>query len=89
MMVILHASTGKIYGIPLGVGKEGGQRMVLPGLGPSHAEVEFRLPSRLWKIDACPDQPYKKYAHCYSYYYLWNNNDWRLLRRVRLEDNPF
>jgi hypothetical protein len=40
MMVILDAWMGKIYGIPLGVGKEGGQRMVLPGLGLSHAEVQ-------------------------------------------------
>ena len=89
MMVIVDALTGKIYDIPLGFGREGGQRMVLPGLGLSPAEVAFRLTSRLWKIDACPDQPYKEHALCYSYYYLRQDNNWRLLRRVRLEDNSF
>lgn len=89
MMVIVDTLTGKIYDIPLGFGKEAGQRMLLPGLGLRPAEVEFRLTSQLWRMDACPDQPHQEHARCYSYYYLWQGNNWRLLRRVRLEDNEF
>jgi hypothetical protein len=89
MMVIVDASTGKIYYLPGRFGREGAQNIVLPMHGLSPAEVEFRLTSRLLTINACPNQPYREHARCYSYYYLWQNNTWRMLRRVRLEDDQF
>ena len=44
------------------------------------------MTSRLFKMSACPDQSNKPYVSCYTYFYSWQDNNWRLLRRVRLED---
>ena len=89
MMVVADGLTGKIYYLPEAIGHSGNQRMGLPMYGLSPAEVEFRVTSRLLKMRACPEQSNKPYAPCYSYDYLWQDNKWRQLRRVRLDDNPF
>jgi len=89
MMVVADALTGKVYDLPVVFGREGTQRIALPMFGLRPAEVDFRLKSRLFTMNACPEQPSRPNARCYSYYYLWTNNEWRLLRRVRLEDSPF
>ena len=89
MMAVVDASTGRIYYLPMAIGKKGNQRIGLPMFGLRPAEVDFRVTSRLFTMNACPEQLNKPHASCYSYYYLWQDNDWKLLRRVRLEDNPF
>ena len=89
MMVVVDARSGKIYYLPLAFGRQSNQRIGLPMFGLSPAEVEFRVTSRLLKMNACPDQPEKPHASCYSYFYLWQDNSWRLLRQVRLENNEF
>jgi hypothetical protein len=88
MMVVVDALTGTVYHLPLAFGQEGTQKIGLPMFGLRHAEVDFRLRSRLFTMNACPEQPGKAHARCFSYYYLWQDNDWRLLRRMRLEDDP-
>jgi hypothetical protein len=89
MMVVVDAVTGRVYNPPLAFGNEGNQRIGLPMFGFSPAPLKFRLTSRLFTMDACPEQPTKFHAPCFSYYYLWQDNEWHLLRRVRLEDNPY
>jgi hypothetical protein len=84
MMVIVDALTGKIYDIPLGFGREGGQRIVLPMVGLSPAEVAFRLRSRLWKMNACLDQPYNEHSLCYAYYYVCAACAWKTTRLAAL-----
>jgi hypothetical protein len=88
MMVVVDALTGKIYYLPLAIGQEGNQRIGLPWFGYSPAEVDFRVTSGLFTMNACPEQSKNPDAPCYSYYYLWRHNEWRLLRRVRMEHNP-
>jgi hypothetical protein len=88
MMVMVDALTGKIYYLPLAIGQEGNQRIGLPWFGYSPAEVDFRVTSGLFTMNACPEQSKNPDAPCYSYYYLWQHNEWRLLRRVRMEHNP-
>jgi hypothetical protein len=89
MMVVVDISTGKIYHLPLAFGREGNQKIGLPMFGARPAEVGFRLTSSLFTMNACPEQLKRSHASCFSYYYLWQNNEWRLLRRVRLEDDQF
>jgi hypothetical protein len=89
MMVLADGLTGKIYYPPQAIGHAGNQRIGLPMYGFSPAEVEFRVASRLFKLRACPEQSNKPHAPCYSYDYLWQDNKWRQLDRVRLDDDPF
>lgn len=89
MMVVVDLLTGKIYYLPQAIGHAGNQRLGLPMYGLSPAEVEFRVTSRLLKMRACPEQSTKPQAPCYSYDYLWQDDKWRELHRVRLDYNPF
>jgi hypothetical protein len=89
MMVVVDALTGRIYYLPLSVGELGNQRIGVPWFGYSPAELDFRVTSSLFTMNACPDQSTNPNASCYSYYYLWRNNEWSLLRRVRLNEKPF
>jgi len=89
MMVVVDALTGKIHHLPLAFGREGNQKIGLPMFGLRPAEVDFRVTSRLFTMNACPEHPNRAHASCFSYYYLWQDNEWRLLRRVRLEDDSF
>ena len=89
MMVVVDALTGEIHYLPQSIGESGNQRIGLPMYGSSPAEVEFRETSRLFKLSSCPDQFARTHSPCYSFYYLWQDNHWRLLQRQRLEDLPF
>jgi hypothetical protein len=89
MTVVADAETGKIYHLPLAAGTMGTQKIGTPFFGLRSAEVNFRLTSRLLTIDACPEQYVKADALCYSHYYLWENNSWKLLRRVQIESPLF
>jgi hypothetical protein len=85
MNAMVDAITGKIYGPPISEG------LALPVIAPGDpdpspqwgpATVEFRLNSRLMIIDANPNFPNDKIN--YRHYLLWENNRWKLLRRVPL-----
>jgi hypothetical protein len=89
MMVVVDALTGKIYHLPLAVGTKGSQKIGVPFFGLRSAEVNFRPTSRLLTMDTCPEQSEKPDAACYSHYFLWENNAWKLLRRVRIESPLF
>jgi hypothetical protein len=85
MMAIVDAATGKVYNPPISTG------FSLPPLPetvpgnpdssvPWPALVEFRRDSNLMVEKANPDvtKGRKNYAH----YFLWDNNHWKLIRRI-------
>ena len=89
MMVVVDARTGRIHHLPMAMGTRGEQRIGVPLFGLRSGEVNFRLDSRLLTIDACPEQSEKPDAACYSHRYLWENEKWKLLGRVRIESPLF
>lgn len=95
MMVVVDARTGQIYRPPISEGETGNLRLVLPVLtfpvqgdpdrGSIHnSRIEFRQNSSLMIVKANPNP--SKERDNYTHYYLWRNNRWTLLRRIRLED---
>ena len=56
-MVFVDARTGHVYNPPLAIGRMGDQRIGLPMFQGGIAEVEYRLTSRLFKMNACPGEP--------------------------------
>jgi hypothetical protein len=90
MMAIVDALTGKVYTPP--ISPEGFMLPFLPVKVPGDpdafvswvAEVEFRLNSCLMIVKANPD-PSKGRSN-YTFYFLWKNDHWTLLRRVPLTD---
>jgi hypothetical protein len=87
MAAIVDAITGRVYNPPLS------PDFLLPLLPaddpanpdyfvPSVAELEFRPNSKLMIVKANPNQFGGRAG--YAYYLLWQDNRWRLLRRVPL-----
>ena len=85
MNAIVDAATGKIYGPPMSHGLD------LPSIAPGdpdpcpkwgQAIVKFRLNSRLMIVEAGTDLREDKIN--YRHYFLWENNRWKLLRKVPL-----
>ena len=83
MNAMVDAITGKIYAPPISEG------LVLPVITPGDpdpcpqwgpATVKFRLDSKLMIVEANPNFPKDKMN--YRHYLLWENNRWKLLRRV-------
>ena len=83
MDAIVDAATGTIYNPPISEGFR------LPGIAPGGpdpcphwgpATVTFRLNSRLMIVDGNTDWPKDK--HNYHHYFLWENNQWKLLQKV-------
>jgi hypothetical protein len=87
MMVFVDAQTGNIYYPPISLGHVGTQKIALPFFGLTSAEFEFRLDSRLIRISACPEETNRLNSSCFTYYFLWDDNRWTLLRRNRLARN--
>jgi hypothetical protein len=87
MMVFVHAETGSIYYPPISLGNVGTEKIGLPFFGLRSADFEFRLNSRLMTISACPDETNRRNAPCFTYYFLWDDNRWNLLRQERLSWN--
>ena len=88
MMAIVDAATGKVYSPPL---SEGFRLPPLPATVPEKpdsfipwvADVAFRQNSNLMIVKANPD-PSKGRTN-YAHYFLWENNRWKLLRRIPME----
>jgi hypothetical protein len=84
MNAIVDAVTGKIYNPPIS------HDLALPNTSPgdpmrclpSPATLKFRLNSSLMIVDASPNLSNDK--NNYTHYFLWENNQWRLLRKVPL-----
>jgi hypothetical protein len=92
MAAIVDALTGIIYAPPIGFAKRGSQTFGWPLLQigysvPSVADIEFRLDSRLMIIRATYNNWKRMPMPSYTFYYLWENNVWRLLIRVPLEND--
>jgi len=83
MNAIVDAATGKIYNPSLSAD------LGLPGIAPGDpepcpqwgpADVKFHLNSKLMIVEANADWPKDK--HNYRHYFLWENNQWKLLQKV-------
>lgn len=87
-MVVCDARTGAVYNPPLSA--DGGGLalpvLVLPSavLG-RNPDVEYRLDSRLMIIRATPNS-YRPSATSYTFYFLMQGRQWKLLRRVPITD---
>lgn len=82
-MVICDAITGAVYDPPLSAGG-----LALPILAPAYAagsapDVEYYRDSRLMVIEATPHSDRPNVAS-YTFYFLWEGNHWKLLRRIPL-----
>ena len=90
MMAIVDTKTGTVYHAPITAGGIAKPRLALPLLTLGRrvsrvAEVEYRLNSRLMIVRATPEQTQRHPS--YEYYFLREEDDWKLLRRVRLPDD--
>jgi hypothetical protein len=86
-LAIVDAQTGNVYPPPI---TAKGSRFVLPLLTVGNrvsrpAEVDFRLDSRLMIVRATPIQSERHPS--YEYYFVVEDNRWKLLLRVRLPDD--
>lgn len=89
-MAIVNSRTGEIYYPPIshiGVGTRNFDLplLTLPSIGfyPRNPEVQFRLNSNLMILRATPSQSGRPPS--YTYYFLWRQKRWTLLRRVPIE----
>jgi hypothetical protein len=87
-MATADAETGTLYSPPI-TANGSGSGFVLPLLTLGNrvsraADVDFRLDSKLMIIRATPVQSERHPS--YEYYFLLEQNRWRLLRRVRLSE---
>ena len=86
-MAIVDAQTGEIYYPPLTFEGDGPQNFDLPLLTPPNAvsrnpEIQFRPNSDLMIIEATPSQSGNQPS--YTFYFLWRQGRWTLLRKVPL-----
>jgi hypothetical protein len=86
-MVIVDARNGDIYYPPISFEGVGARSFDLPlltiGEIAQNPQVEFRSGSRLMIIKATPNQSGRHPS--YTYYFLWRQNRWTLLRRLPLD----
>ena len=88
MMAIVDAATGKVYRPPI---SDGFLLPPFPATDPDDpdrfvpwvAEIKFRLNSRLMIVKANPDPSKERINYVHSF--LWENNQWRLLRRIAMK----
>ena len=84
-MAIVDARTGDVFYPPISISGVGARSFDLPLFTlrdsvPQNPEVQFRLDSSLMIIKATPGA-----QASYTYYFLWRENRWVLLRRVALD----
>lgn len=85
MMAMIDGSTGNVYRPPLPVDNTFALPLLCIGNSVgSNPEIAFRQDSRLMVIKATPDW-FKQSHHSFTYYYLWQNNSWRLLYQESLD----
>ena len=86
-MAIVDARTGDVYYPPISANGVGARSFDLPLLTVGNvvsrnSEVQFRLNSNLMIIKSTPSQSGRHPA--YTYYFLWRQNRWILLRKMPL-----
>jgi len=92
MMVVVDASTGNVLPPPISDGLRGPSVLTLPLLiagdsAPWPAKIEFHLNSRLLIARATPClKPLP--SPSYTYYFLLEQNEWHLLKKVPLVRAP-
>jgi hypothetical protein len=85
MMAVVGAETGNVHLPPSSVEKSFFLPLLCVGNSVSrNPKVTFRQDSRLMVIEATPDCSQIKH-HSYAHYFIWQNNEWRLILRVRLQ----
>jgi hypothetical protein len=88
MVAMVDGESGEVYLPPLSVDNTFALPLFVPGRYSvsSNPELSFRQDSRLLIMKATPDWS-KENHHSYTYYFLWQNNLWSLIRQVRLKDD--
>lgn len=86
-MAMVDARSGEVCYPPIAINGIGARSfdlplLTFPGEVPQNPQVDFRLNSTLMVIRATPDRAWRHPA--YTYYFLWQQNRWRLLRRTPL-----
>lgn len=86
-MAVSDAKTGTVYSPPLSAGGLALPLLMLPMSVGRSPDLEYRRDSRLMIVKATPswDRPNAK---SYTFYFLFQNNQWKLLRRVPITDDP-
>jgi hypothetical protein len=84
-MVISDAETGTVYNPPISEGSFVLPMLVFPNSAEGAAEIQYRKDSRLMIIKTTPHSE-RRDAISSAFYFLWQGNHWRLLRRVRIEE---
>ncbi len=87
-MTIVDAQTGDVYYPPISINGLGAQSFDLPLLMvgdsvPENPEMQFRPNSNLMIVKATPNQSGRHPS--FTYYFLWRQKSWMLLRRVPLD----
>jgi hypothetical protein len=80
-MAVVDAATGEVHDPPMSISK--GDPLALPMCESGWAAYDFRLTSRLFKMEAC-SEPRKPGSPCYAYYFVIDKDGWHLIRRKRL-----
>jgi len=80
-MVVSDADTGALYAAPISDGGFALPMLLFPNSPGGAAETEWRRDSRLMVIRATPHANLPD-AVPYAFYFLWEGERWRLLRRV-------
>lgn len=74
LMAMVDAKTGQIYNSPMA---DGLQMSWLDG-GPWLSGLEFRVDSNLMIMRPCANDD-----AVYDHYFLWQNNRWKLIRKIK------
>jgi hypothetical protein len=87
-MAIVDAKTGDVYFPPISINGVGARSFDMPLLAVGEAntqnpEIQFRPNSDLMSIKATPDYLVNRLS--FTYYFLWRQNRWTLLRKVPLD----
>ncbi len=86
-MVVADAQTGTVHNPPLSDGGLAPPNLVFPQSTGSAAHFDYRKDSRLMIVEATPDW-WRQGSQSYTFYFLWENDQWILLRRIPLTGKP-
>jgi hypothetical protein len=95
MMVVVNLETGEVYPPPLSAG-QGEEQIIIPNLGTSWADFDFKINSRLFIVKSCPwgspDPKSTLYRgsrqFCGTSYFTIERNGFHLVRQVKEELIP-
>jgi hypothetical protein len=86
MMAVCDVATGAVYNPPISATHGlGSPLLVSENSVGRDADVEYRLDSRLMIVTATPHY-WNRSAESYSFYFVLQDNHWKLIRRVPITD---